>query len=61
MTIGQFWQKYNHCPLCKHYVIQGEQCDGCLWYSPIKKYTLIDNYEPTEEAIRAMNKEIDEL
>lgn len=61
MTIDDFWKKYNHCPLCRLYTIQGQACDGCKWEFPIQsKYRRFDKFDPTEDAIRMMNKEVTE-
>lgn len=59
MTIEDFWKKYNHCPSCRGYVMQGNRCYGCKWWTPYPKETDIDLFEPTEECIRAMNREVD--
>ena len=63
MTIEQFWQKYNHCPLCRSYVIQGALCDGCKWMWGNGRYTTdtdMDLFKPTDEARERMNREINE-
>ena len=63
MTIEQFWQKYNHCPMCRSYVIQGTLCDGCKWMWGNGRYTTdtdMDLFKPTDEARERMNREINE-
>lgn len=62
MTIDPFWRKYNHCPLCRSYAIQGQMCDGCKWYSPTYEHRLgyLDKYDPTEDAVRVMDREVTE-
>lgn len=61
MTIDDFWKKYNHCPLCRYYAIQGNCCENCKWWLPISDKTDLDLFEPTEDTIRSMNREIDEV
>ena len=56
MTIDEFWEKYNRCPLCKYYVDQGAFCDYCCWRFP--KADGIDKFFPSGAAIRLMNKEV---
>lgn len=61
MTIDDFWKKYNHCPLCRKYLVQGRACDGCKWMYPCKiEGHDFDLFEPTEDAVRAMNREVTE-
>ena len=60
MTIDDFWKKYNHCPKCEGYKLQGGRCVGCKFRTPYPKEWDADLFEPTQECIRAMNREIDE-
>ena len=62
MTIDDFWKKYNHCPLCSSYKIQGALCDGCKWCLPIFEHRIgyIDKFSPTSDCIRMMNRMIAE-
>lgn len=63
MTIDDFWRKYNHCPHCRSYAVQGHACDGCKWYfeSHVSEDSFsIDKFDPTDECIRKMNMEVDE-
>lgn len=62
MTIDEFWRKYNHCPLCRLYTVQAGACDYCKWYTPNREHDpqYLDYYDPTDSAIRAMNKEVTE-
>lgn len=61
MTIDDFWKKYNHCPLCRKYLIQGGACDGCKWMYPCRiEGRDIDGFDPTEDAIRTINAEVTE-
>lgn len=60
MTIDDFWKKYDHCPKCKGYAIQGNRCYGCMWRTPYPKETDFDLFEPTEDCIRAINREVTE-
>lgn len=59
MTIDDFWNKYNHCPLCESYTKQGEFCDGCKWRSPLRHDGDTDKFYPTDECSRLMNREVD--
>lgn len=59
MTIDDFWKKYNHCPKCIWYVDQGIKCRNCKWRLWKKEDTGLDLFEPTDEAIQAMNREVD--
>ena len=62
MTIDEFWERYNHCPKCRGYLIQGDMCRGCKWEFPIfeDRTDKLDKFDPTEECIRLMNKMIQE-
>lgn len=62
MTIEDFWKKYNHCPLCENYIIQGLLCDGCRWYFERWKSAemTMDNFFPSVSAMAMMNREVDE-
>ena len=62
MNIDDFWKKYNHCPLCEHYVRQGAVCRGCRWeYEHWKGANVtVDNFTPTISATVMMNREVDE-
>ena len=61
MTVDEYWKKYNHCPKCRFYTIQGSCCDNCRWAYPygVKDCTM-DKFEPTDECIREMNEVDDE-
>ena len=63
MTVDDFWKKYNHCPFCRYYAQQGNNCYGCMWRFANGEYakdTDYDGFEPTEKALRVMNAEITE-
>lgn len=61
MSIDDFWKKYNHCPLCRSYAVQGRLCDGCKWYVPVRiEGRIFDKFEPTEEGKRLLNSEVEE-
>lgn len=56
IDLDRFWKKYNHCPLCKKYIMQS-LCGNCVWKYPVKIYDFeMDNFEPTEECVSIMNK-----
>lgn len=58
MTIDMFLKKYNKCPFCESYAMQGELCRGCENY--IIKGEGIDKFRPKQEWINRMNKEVTE-
>lgn len=60
MTLDEFLKKYNHCPFCRSYTIQGPLCDHCIYFfgSGYKKDGSIDKFDPTEDWIRLLNKEV---
>lgn len=62
MTIDDFWEKYNHCPLCIGYNIQGSYCDDCRWQYPsyAKCNGKFDKFQPTEDCMLKMNREVTE-
>jgi len=62
MTINEFWEKYNHCPLCQAYPVQGDACDNCRYALPIfgSRPGKDDKFVPTKEAAKAMNEEVTE-
>lgn len=63
MTIDGFWEKYTHCPKCRSYAIQGNLCYGCKWQFANGQYakeTDFDLFDPTEECIRMMSREVTE-
>lgn len=56
MTIDEFWKKHNRCPLCVNYTYQGFRCFSCkLSYPGAEGH---DRFEPTDKAIKTMNKEV---
>lgn len=59
MTIDQFWEKYNRCPLCYLYTSQNESCQKCKW---IHRYREDgdDNFFPSEIGREIMNRNIQE-
>lgn len=52
MPESDFWKKYNHCPYCRWYTMQG-RCGDCKWYL-IPKDGMIDMFQPTEECERLL-------
>ena len=63
MTLNEFLQKYNRCPFCRTYAIQGSWCYGCKWrwgHGQWAKETDVDMFDPTEEWGRRLNKEVTE-
>ena len=64
MTLDQFLRKYNKCPFCRSYIIQGAACDHCRWkWSNDGKYakdTDMDKFDPSDEWINRMNMEVDD-
>ena len=59
MTIDDFWKKYHRCPKCEGYAIQGGRCYGCKFQTPYPKDWEMDLFEPTQECIKAMNREVE--
>lgn len=64
MTLDQFLKKYNKCPFCRSYNIQGELCRNCKWRwsndGHYAKETDMDKFDPTDEWRNLMNKEVAE-
>lgn len=63
MTLNEFLRKYNRCPFCRTYNIQGSWCYGCKWRRGNGQYAKendVDMFDPTEEWFRRLNKEVTE-
>lgn len=63
MTIDEFLEKYNKCPFCRSYRIQGNLCYGCKWrwgHGQYARDTDFDLFDPKEEWGQRMNKEVTE-
>lgn len=61
MTVNEFLKKYNRCPFCRTYAIQGSWCIGCKWrfaHGQYAKENDVDMFDPKEEWFRRMNKEV---
>ena len=64
MTVDDFLRKYNKCPFCRSYNIQGNFCNGCKWqwaHGQYAKDTDFDRFDPTEEWMRMMNREVTDI
>lgn len=62
MTLDQFLRKYNKCPFCRSYVIQGNLCYVCKWrfgHGQYAKETDFDLFDPKESWRELMNREVD--
>lgn len=54
--------KYNKCPFCRSYAIQGNLCYGCKWrfgHGQYAKETDFDLFDPKESWRELMNREVD--
>ena len=62
MTLDQFLRKYNKCPFCRNYRFQGEPCRNCVHYFSTRegKEGYFDHFDPTEEWMNMMNREVDD-
>ena len=63
MTLDEFLQKYNKCPFCRSYAIQGNLCYGCKWKYANGEYakdTDFDLFDPKDSWRELMNKEVTE-
>lgn len=63
MTLNEFLRKYNRCPFCRSYAIQGNLCYGCKWRFAHGQYAKewdFDLFDPTSEWHRRLNKEVTE-
>lgn len=64
MTLDDFLKKYNKCPFCRNYRIQGDTCRNCKWrwaygmYAKYAKETDLDRFDPTEEWAQRLNAEV---
>ena len=43
MELDQFLRKYNKCPFCRSYAIQGNLCYGCKWRFGHGQYAIQGN------------------
>lgn len=63
MTLDQFLKKYNRCPFCRYYAHQGNPCIRCKWRFANGEYakdTDYDGFDPKQEWMDRMNKEVTE-
>ena len=63
MTVDDFLRKYNKCPFCMSYNIQGDLCNCCKWkwaHGQYAKDTDLDLFDPTEEWMILMSREVTE-
>lgn len=63
MTVDEYWKKYNRCPKCVGYNIQGRFCDNCKWKwgdGSYCKNTDFDKFQATDECMRSMTREVTE-
>ena len=64
MTLKQFLRKYNKCPFCRSYAIQGNLCYGCKWRFGHGQYAKegrdFDLFDPKPSWSERMNKEVTE-